>query len=380
MTDEPRVLPAVVADLSSQEVEARATRSEDRGLTTSQWAARSGVHVAVNGNPFRPAALPLLFVPRGLAIGGGAPWDDSNDGEREAFIAFDRARNRNGVHLSPPEDVVARDALSPDWTSAVGGWPMLLRAGVVQVFDCSDAETAPCERAPRTAVGASADGGELYLVVVDGRGPASLGATASELAFELAALGASDGFLLDGGGASTLYIAAEGGVVNAPSDGAERPAANHLGLVYGELPPGTVLGFVRQENVITGSDIPDARVVLDDGQERITDGRAFYSFDNIRPRRVCATASKRGFRSATRCVEAASNEQVWDSIALFPGEDTPDASAPADARPPVADGGPDAPAEDATAGGADGAPFTDGGARPAGGGCSAARLGARGGG
>jgi exopolysaccharide biosynthesis protein len=40
----------------------------------------------------------------------------------------------------------------------------------------------------------------------------------------------SDAVNLDGGGSTELWIAAEGGIVNRPSDGHERIVMNHLGV------------------------------------------------------------------------------------------------------------------------------------------------------
>lgn len=86
-------------------------------------------------------------------------------------------------------------------------------------------------RAPRTLIG-TLPGGELVLMVVDGRHPEhSLGATLQEAAALLQACGCESGLNLDGGGSSVLYIhdAAEKeiaplapevrpGIVNLPSD------------------------------------------------------------------------------------------------------------------------------------------------------------------
>lgn len=75
--------------------------------------------------------------------------------------------------------------------------------------------------APRTAVGVSSDGTRLILLVVDGcehcpdfmGGPQGL--TISELALEMAKLGAVYAINLDGGGSSTLFY--EGNVLNYPT-------------------------------------------------------------------------------------------------------------------------------------------------------------------
>src|SRR5262245_4971758 len=64
----------VEIELSSVELTLVATAEADRGLTTSAWAAREGVHIAVNGDLFDP----FTFRPRGLAFGGGHAWSDTS--------------------------------------------------------------------------------------------------------------------------------------------------------------------------------------------------------------------------------------------------------------------------------------------------------------
>jgi hypothetical protein len=88
--------------------------------------------------------------------------------------------------------------------------------------------------APRTSAGVSADGKRLYLLTVDGRSEASQGLTLLELADLMRRLGADDAVNLDGGGSSTL-VARDAGdrrvtVENVPSDGAERPVPNAVGV------------------------------------------------------------------------------------------------------------------------------------------------------
>ena len=94
---------------------------------------------------------------------------------------------------------------------------------------------------PRTAIGIDADGRKLLILVVDGRSSSSRGYTMVELATMMTALGAENALNLDGGGSSTMWgRTANGqlGLINEPSDGAERLVPNGLGIVYhGELPP-----------------------------------------------------------------------------------------------------------------------------------------------
>jgi hypothetical protein len=109
------------------------------------------------------------------------------------------------------------------------------------------------ERNPRTAAGRTLDG-KLILCVVDGRSTVSAGVTLKELADIMLEAGAWYAIELDGGGSSTMTV--NGQVVNRPSDGAERPAVNHL-LVYEGgtmlVIKGTAKGSVTIRNAPAGS-------------------------------------------------------------------------------------------------------------------------------
>jgi hypothetical protein len=93
---------------------------------------------------------------------------------------------------------------------------------------------------PRTALGVSADGKRLWLVVVDGRQPGhSDGATHDDLVSLFRDLGASDAMSLDGGGSATMVARGPAGpvVMNRPIHtrvpGRERPVANHIMIFSG---------------------------------------------------------------------------------------------------------------------------------------------------
>jgi Phosphodiester glycosidase len=126
----------------------------------------------------------------------------------------------------------------PIWTDvqqAVGGGPMLVRDGQIAID--GEAEGLPRadfvdKRHPRTAAGVD-DRGNLLLVTVDGRATWSRGASLDEMAAIMKRYGAVQALNLDGGGSTTMAIG--GGVVNAPSDGRERPIADGL-LIYGNTP------------------------------------------------------------------------------------------------------------------------------------------------
>ena len=91
---------------------------------------------------------------------------------------------------------------------------------------------------PRTAIGVSQDGKEVYLMVVDGRNfYYSNGADLLDLMNLMSACGASDALNLDGGGSST-FIARDGAegelkLLNWPTDqgGVMRKVATGLAIV-----------------------------------------------------------------------------------------------------------------------------------------------------
>jgi hypothetical protein len=115
----------------------------------------------------------------------------------------------------------------PNLLHVLGGGPRLVKDGrefvtaEIEQFRSDVAEG----RAPRTAVGVTREG-KLLLVVIDGRQSHSIGATLGETARLMIELGAVDALNLDGGGSSTMVV--QNCVVNAPSDGRERPVGNAL--------------------------------------------------------------------------------------------------------------------------------------------------------
>ncbi|MCX4740619.1 phosphodiester glycosidase family protein [Streptomyces antibioticus] len=118
-------------------------------------------------------------------------------------------------------------ASSAAYRFAVGGYPVLAggraRAGL-------DTRVA----AVRTAVGIGAGGRRVFLFALDGAAAHRTGLTVAEVAAALRALGATEGFSLDGGGSTTLVTRAPGAarvtVRNRPSGGAERAVPNGIGV------------------------------------------------------------------------------------------------------------------------------------------------------
>lgn len=108
-------------------------------------------------------------------------------------------------------------------TTAIGGGPTLVENSKAKAW------SGIRLRHPRTAIGWNHE--HLFLVVVDGRQlRVSAGMTFPELADYLVKLGCETALALDGGGSATCW--AYGQVMNNPSQGRERPAANSLVVIH----------------------------------------------------------------------------------------------------------------------------------------------------
>jgi hypothetical protein len=142
---------------------------------------------------------------------------------------------------TPLELSMTLDPALADIAEAAGGGPLLV-AGSLRVTDPN--EPAPEEhdiRFPVSAAGLTADA-TLLLVAVDGRLPdESIGLTRPELSALMLGLGAVDAMAFDSGGSATLVARLLGdsraSVLNAPSDGIERPVADGV-FVYSDAPVG----------------------------------------------------------------------------------------------------------------------------------------------
>jgi hypothetical protein len=223
-TPAPAEFHALVVDLTAPGVSIRCTPVRERWRSTSAFAREANLAAAINGGFWG------LFGQgaQGLAAGAGHVW--SSDDEELGFFAFTR---EGTAFVSRPADVVQASARGI--TDAVSGRPLIVDRA--RVSDELQNFPRTYSREPRTAVGVSQDGRTVYLVTVDGRRSTSHGGTLREMAELLIELGAWRGINLDGGGSTTMYVAAEGGVVNRPSRGWEREVVNHIGVIAPAPPP-----------------------------------------------------------------------------------------------------------------------------------------------
>lgn len=167
----------------------------------------------------------------GPAVGGATPIPAggavlSATGEEAIAFLREAAARREVVKVAHRLD---GGPLHP--RTALGGWPRVVLHGENIAARADSIEgTFPrfsAARHPRSALGLGADGRTLWLVVVDGRRPWSVGMSLVELGDAMRELGATEAMNLDGGGSSTLWV--RGVVVNVPSDPTgERPVGDAL--------------------------------------------------------------------------------------------------------------------------------------------------------
>jgi len=322
----PAVIHLIRVDLTSAEIAVYATKEQDKGITTTEYAQRIGAQVAINGDAFALAT----YTPRGLAVGGMAPWSNTADDATSAVFHMNRSGERTYATIEAPESVLAAADLPDGTEGAVSGRPLLVRNGVVTTqFDCNDPVTLACQRAPRSAVGVSSTGNTLYLAVVDGWQSTSLGMTDAELASFIEARGAFMAMALDSGSSSTMVV--DDAVVSSPSDGVERTVANHIGVKYGALPKGELYGLICKHSVVgCGTDssrwIVGATVTLDDGRTDTSGTDASYDFTNVTLRLACVTVKKTGYLTKKQCRQVDQPGQLnYNSVAMFEGTDALDA-------------------------------------------------------
>lgn len=167
----------------------------ERGRALDGFAAASQALAAVNVSFFD-----RRFHARGHTVSEGEAWPEPLNLDNSPLLACDAAQ-RCRLDLEAPYELPAGTR------TALAGTPWLIRAG--QARTPADDASCPglCERThPRTALGLSADGRTLLLLLAEGRREGVPGLTASETAQRLLALGAHEGINLDGGGSSSLLL------------------------------------------------------------------------------------------------------------------------------------------------------------------------------
>lgn len=208
-------------DLRNPNITFRASTENERNLTPSEFASRTGALAVINGDFFDGNKDTV-----GLAVGLGQKWSRSADTKEWSFVACD---GTNNCVIDPYNSVTP---MNPAWANVVGGWQILLDPE----FTWTRTEDAQCKEFcqtehPRTVVGLSADRSVMWWVMIEGRQGSLSGLSLSDSARVLKRLGAQWALNLDGGGSSGMILngrRVNGRPFNEPS---ERRVANCLAIV-----------------------------------------------------------------------------------------------------------------------------------------------------
>jgi len=202
--------------LAPRAMEVVGTGQEQAWSVVSEFAKKVGAQIAINANFFSKTES------CGVTAGEGHLWTAVYEGcpMTMAFFRDGRAsivsgKSRQDAAFSPSTGLLA----------AVSGRPRLVEGS----RPSPTLERFASIRHPRTALGLRKDGA-LVILVADGRREHALGFTGPEMSEILLRERVVDAINLDGGGSTTLYIEAEGGIQNQPSDGHERVVVNQLGF------------------------------------------------------------------------------------------------------------------------------------------------------
>jgi hypothetical protein len=198
-------------------------------IRVSSFVRRYGLLAGINASPFDPVSgkegeprtIAGVLIREGLLVSPPAP-------QYDALVFY----ARGGAAILSQGDLGDLENIQ----NAVGGFHQVLREGrLTERLVLAESRFTP--RHPRSAAGLSAGGRYLYLLVIDGRRPGSIGATEAETALILRRLGAAEGINLDGGGSSSLALRFPDGrvrPVNIPIHGGlpgrERGVAGCLGI------------------------------------------------------------------------------------------------------------------------------------------------------
>lgn len=182
------------------------------GQKTSEMAKDHKAIAAINGGSFSDNLSAGTFggaaaFPGGFVISKGqVVFNDSDDNTKQSVTAFTRSGHLIVGNYSVSElkkkDVVEAICFRP---------PVLIINGKGQI---SDKDAAVDGFQPRTAIGQTADGTILFLVMDGRKNLVKSGATLKDAQDELLKHGAVNATNLDGGFSSTIYY--DGSIINNP--------------------------------------------------------------------------------------------------------------------------------------------------------------------
>ncbi|MDR1362637.1 MAG: phosphodiester glycosidase family protein [Spirochaetaceae bacterium] len=206
------------------------TKTENiQSITVSGFAAKYDCIAAINAGPFSPVSTKVgeERILTGIFVSNGKPVSPPNP-RYSALLIY----NDGHATVTPQHENIDLDNIR----SAIGGFYTILENdALIERKPLNNTPRQPA-RHPRSAAGVSSGGSTLYLLLIDGRRIASIGATEQETGLLLRALGGDDGILMDGGGSSALALNTDGAIhiINKPVHGGvtgrERAVATCIGV------------------------------------------------------------------------------------------------------------------------------------------------------
>lgn len=198
--------------------------------TTSEFLSRHGLQIAINGDGYtyvHPSKAPNLSCPDDRDL-----LNPNSYAASRGNVYSKRWTKEHPILYISRQNAIAFNERKGGLYNAISGDRMLVEKGKpVSGLDSTTLE-------PRTAIGTTANGRWMIIIVVDGRQPGySEGCTFLELAKMLIKFGGVyTAMNFDGGGSSTMVIENNGvaDLLNSPIEGGisgqERRVANHFGI------------------------------------------------------------------------------------------------------------------------------------------------------
>lgn len=203
---------------------------KERSAGTDILGERSKFTAAINGSYFNMKELtPVTFICIDGEIMGRT--SASELFRTDGVVAI---KGKRGKEIEIFKcDTTKYAQYAQEYNAAIASGPLLVSDGQIPNFATGSFFG---NRHPRTAIGISADGKTVFLIVADGRSAENAeGLTIPELAQTVKWLGSNDALNLDGGGSTALWTKREG-ILNCPSDngkfdhGGCRKVPNIIGI------------------------------------------------------------------------------------------------------------------------------------------------------
>lgn len=241
LTEPNTIAHLIKIDLSQTNPIFQVTPSDEAdkfpAIKTTAFSSQFDVDIAINGSFYQLNRQTGDLLPIGLVISDGVLENNGRSRYPALCVSNQQTLSFHNDGNCPPDSL---QGIAGNVMVVQNGRPLDVRNGRFP------GRANAFRPEPRTAVGLSADGQTLFLVVIDGRqGNYSTGMTMTQLAEFMVSLGVENALNLDGGGSSTLVTQSWHGPIirNSPIHNGiptlQRPIPTHLGITLNPTPVST---------------------------------------------------------------------------------------------------------------------------------------------